>query len=444
MKSLILILALLLSTNSFTQGTWIYSVQDGAWEDSATWNIRIPTERDFVHIYHDVTKNGDLNINGSGASLITQPGSSARILGNLSSTGNNTSIQIYGGSSVDVQGDLDCYNCRTDNGGDLYVDGNITMHGGYITNNCYIVARDIEYKSGTSTHFGEKSIVRAIGHIITNAAINMEGGVFRSGGTFKIDTSGTVRPSWFGTSLHVKIVAFDSIINNGSITGDPTNLYYLEDDDCVITGTGTMTNVNVCVNEPYVETCGWVGSTPMPVELSSVKAIPQSNGSVLLHWTARIEENFSHYEIQKLHDNNWTTVGSVASLYNNSIRGGKYDYTDYPEVFSDIVYYRLKMIDTDGSFEYSDIVSAQIEIPKGSVYIYPNPVTGDYLNLVMESGRFSSIRIVSLSGKIVKRLTLADNGENEVSIGINDLPTAIYLLEIKGVNETIFRKFVKH
>ncbi len=111
-------------------------------------------------------------------------------------------------------------------------------------------------------------------------------------------------------------------------------------------------------------------SIPLPLELLSFKArLDGENG--LLNWVTAQELNFSHFEVEKSLDiYNWQRIGFVAGQNKNSIE--KYQFLD-ENIASCVNYYRLKMIDMDNTYEYSNTVAVDNNLI--SYLVYPNPTT---------------------------------------------------------------------
>jgi len=125
---------------------------------------------------------------------------------------------------------------------------------------------------------------------------------------------------------------------------------------------------------------GGASDNPLPVELSSFTAKALSNGKIQLNWRTETEVSNYGFEVERLQDYNieklqdWRKIGFVEgngnsnspkeySFTDNNTRYGKYDY-------------RLKQIDTDGQFEYSETIEVDAgNIPDGFVLEqnYPNP-----------------------------------------------------------------------
>jgi hypothetical protein len=117
-------------------------------------------------------------------------------------------------------------------------------------------------------------------------------------------------------------------------------------------------------------------TSPLPVELSSFSGIFQ-NGKVNLLWKTEIEVNNYGFEIERTassSNTDWKNIGFVEG-HGNSNTPKSYEFVDESVMYGKH-YYRLKQIDNDGSFEYSDVV--EIDVPLLQDYAileqnYPNP-----------------------------------------------------------------------
>ncbi len=117
-------------------------------------------------------------------------------------------------------------------------------------------------------------------------------------------------------------------------------------------------------------------TTPVPVELSSFTAKVGEN-SVSLNWTTSTETNNSGFEVQRKTADKWEKVSFIKGK-GTSTEKSDYSYTDdfkYQSV-SGVIVYRLKQIDLNGTFAYSDQLNVTVDFtPKEySLYQnYPNP-----------------------------------------------------------------------
>ncbi|MHC1737811.1 MAG: choice-of-anchor J domain-containing protein [Ignavibacteriaceae bacterium] len=111
---------------------------------------------------------------------------------------------------------------------------------------------------------------------------------------------------------------------------------------------------------------------PVPVELTSFTATSQDN-RVNLSWSTATESNSREFQIERKSGNNWTVIGSVEAA-GTSTSVMTYNFTD-KNVTSGKLNYRLKMVDTDGSFSYSKEINVEMGVPNtfSLSQNYPNP-----------------------------------------------------------------------
>ena len=110
----------------------------------------------------------------------------------------------------------------------------------------------------------------------------------------------------------------------------------------------------------------------LPVELLDFQAKRKDSDKILLQWTSSQELAFSHYEIERSSDSRqWEMLGKI---YGKG--AGNYDFEDRPEAAlqTQTLYYRLRLVDLNGTVRYSDIRSVEPEAR--SLHFYPNPSTG--------------------------------------------------------------------
>jgi hypothetical protein len=108
----------------------------------------------------------------------------------------------------------------------------------------------------------------------------------------------------------------------------------------------------------------------LPLNLLSFYAKRIENTSIL-SWNTSDEKFFSHFEIQKSRNlNEFSTIGTVDG---NNLSNGNYNFTDFnPDLFN-INYYRIRMIDKDGSSKFSKVMT--LNFSKNDFYFsVENPV----------------------------------------------------------------------
>jgi len=181
---------------------------------------------------------------------------------------------------------------------------------------------------------------------------------------------------------------------------------------------------------------GNITSYVLPVELISFTA-KQDKQSIQLDWQTASEENNEGFEVQRSNNGEEWEVLDFVEGNGTTLEVQNYTYTD-EESFAGVNYYRLKQIDFDGQFEYSEIVNISQKISNISIIeIFPNPVT-DGLNIVGAEGK---VTIYNILGQPMKQFTVSD--ENS-SIDVVDLPKGQYILRIQQQNgNMVTKQFVK-
>ena len=237
----------------------------------------------------------------------------------------------------------------------------------------------------------------------SNVKVTLSWGTPRSGGIDNPSSLAVAR--WNGTAWKDE--------GNGTITGDNTE--------------GTVQSLNAVTNFSPFTLASVSALNPLPVTIVNFNAINQQQ-SISLLWTTENEKNFSHFEIEKKGgNNNFASIATIAA--NNNAALQQYSFNDETP-FIGTSYYRLKLVDIDGNFKYSKVVSVTI-INAPSFVIYPNPAK-DQVRIIF-SGKISSIEISDVSGKLVKRM----NSNTGNRYNISDLQKGIYIIKIYDENNGV-------
>ena len=176
---------------------------------------------------------------------------------------------------------------------------------------------------------------------------------------------------------------------------------------------------------------------PLPVELVTFTGYNDRLKNIL-NWTTASEINADRFEIQKLSDtnNDWQYIGEVVAAGNSQ---GQKDYTFIDAApFVGNNYYRLKMIDNDGTFTYSNTINIPISeaIVNSFINIFPNPTTGNVKVLLQSiKEKASELSITNLLGQQVLTIPATlQKGINTVTFDISNLASGTYLISF--IDET--------
>lgn len=179
----------------------------------------------------------------------------------------------------------------------------------------------------------------------------------------------------------------------------------------------------------------------LPVELTHFAAEAQ-RGGVLLTWQTASETNNQGFDIQRSKDGiNWEKIGYQQGA-GNSTTTQDYRHND-TQPLSGINYYRLKQIDVEGDFIYSDVVSVSYG-DKGFA-VFPVPAK-DEITLQLESPQTTiGVRIINVIGEVIHAQELhLSEGVNQVTLDISDYTKGVYFLTIDNGNKNGTQRFVKH
>lgn len=183
---------------------------------------------------------------------------------------------------------------------------------------------------------------------------------------------------------------------------------------------------------------GFNGSSaliPLPVELSFFEVKPMKNEIVKLNWQTQSEENSDYFEIQRSrseNENEFENIGRVSSE-GNSTWVNDYEFEDRLPVLNQFSYYRLKQVDLDGKFVFSNIQSVKIK-GEGVLGVFPNPIKNNQtLNISYpnKSDLEKRVHIVNSMGAIVFKSVLENqNGENNAIFDLPELAVGIYFVSV--------------
>ncbi len=173
-------------------------------------------------------------------------------------------------------------------------------------------------------------------------------------------------------------------------------------------------------------------NTTLPVTLKSVSATVRPVG-IDINWKVENESSMLKYEIEKSKNGfDFTGIGMV-----DATNKSNYNFTD-ASILTGVFYYRIKMINTNGSYKYSYIISVKLS-NNTDITIYPNPVANTLLINGLKNN--NSIKIVNSAGQIV----LQQNANtNSLSMDVSSFKPGIYAIQIASENEKIISKtFIK-
>ncbi|MEM6771516.1 MAG: YHYH protein, partial [Bacteroidota bacterium] len=189
------------------------------------------------------------------------------------------------------------------------------------------------------------------------------------------------------------------------------------------------------------------GSTePMlPLDLLAFSATAkQAELTARLNWTTSNEQNVSHFAIERSSDGQTFEQVGLVGANNEAEQEQFYAFDDLVGLFG-TWYYRLKLVDLDGSFTYSPIRTVELSENILAIWVSPNPTSENiFWSLNNSTPLPGKVELFSASGKLLSRTTFTDASDQSGTFFVSEYPAGVYYLSIKitGQQQEV-RKVIK-
>ncbi len=209
-----------------------------------------------------------------------------------------------------------------------------------------------------------------------------------------------------------------------------------------ISGTGT-------IDDPYyakvsgVSTLSSIGITnfsALPLKLISFGGSFMNEGAIQLNWVTSDEINVKEFDVESSSNGKDFQTIRIQSA-KNLININEYTATNILQT-NQIMYYRLKMVNNDGSAVYSKIITLNKKSNENSINVFPNPASNVITVSHKAADNKSIIRIFNQSGKLVLAQSVV-YGETSTPINITSLAAGSYTLQFNTNAINTSYKFIK-
>ncbi len=205
-----------------------------------------------------------------------------------------------------------------------------------------------------------------------------------------------------------------------------------------LTGTGEEI---VCVSYPNsaiigsVTACGaanccttpFNSGGPLPIFLTDFKVSLNQQGKAVLNWASALEIDSKSYTIEKSTNGvNFNEAGQVAAS-GTTRSTSNYSFTD-KNAIAGRTYYRLKMLDIDGKFEYSKVVSVNGKVGN-VVTVGPNPFITSIQLYGIASTELSAKNVQVLNA-VGQQVAYKVTGANTITLDAA-APAGVYIIKLK-------------
>lgn len=181
---------------------------------------------------------------------------------------------------------------------------------------------------------------------------------------------------------------------------------------------------------PAPATKGAGNTVPLPVALTAFNA-KLTNTGAMLEWTTASEENNDYFAVEMSRDA--TRFSESAKINGNGTTESFETYTyEYSNLAPGTYYFRLRQVDFDGQYSYSDVVSLTVE--GGRDFLMASNTVTDFIAINVTNPR--PARVLNMAGAVVAEFALTE-GRNKLDI--SSLAQGMYILS-DGINA---KRFVK-
>jgi hypothetical protein len=184
-----------------------------------------------------------------------------------------------------------------------------------------------------------------------------------------------------------------------------------------------------------------------PITLSSFNVRLANNETSVLSWNAQSEINANRYEIERSENAiNFSNRGNVTAI-GSPTRSQDYTYNDALNTSASKVYYRLKMVDNDGSYKYSSVVTLNLKNAGTTINTYPNPfVSNIKIDIVSQIEEVGHVKLIAIDGRVVTQFDVKlTKGNNAIQMNnLAGLPKSTYTVEVSTATNKFTKRVVKN
>jgi len=211
-------------------------------------------------------------------------------------------------------------------------------------------------------------------------------------------------------------------------------------------GTGFFTGASTAGGTDHVLP---LSAVPIPVKFTTFSAVRKDNNGVL-NWQVENESVVTDkYLVERsFNGRDFNTINTLAARTNGTTGSNAYVYTDVDlkSLRSDIIYYRIKQLDKDGKFAYTEIRSIRLDGKSFAASVFPNPVVGvANVNIDLIEDAKVNIILTDAAGKeIQKALIEGKEGQNIYKLNMSTVASGTYQLKVSAGNESKVISIIKN
>lgn len=186
-----------------------------------------------------------------------------------------------------------------------------------------------------------------------------------------------------------------------------------------------------------------MGPLPLPIELVDFRGKYLNNQSVL-SWVTASEKDNDYFILERSDDaHEFTQIGKIDGA-GNSNSFLNYQFID-PKPINQVAYYRLKQVDFDGKYSYSQVIALRNnDITKAEIKAFPNPSQGEFLitKIPFEDGESYVSQVYNLQGELLKKDLHISESNGNLLLQLNELKSGIYWVSLTNGYTTVTTKVI--
>jgi trimeric autotransporter adhesin len=300
--------------------------------------------------------------------------------------------------------------------------------------------------------------------VVTSSFYKNTGAIRIKSGVRYLDRNITITPTVTSFGIPVKVRLYISKAELDALIAEPlsgvssiSNLKVLKNNDpcgaAIVNAAALLSPTNTLLTDLQQGPNGYVlqvdvsgfssfyfaaSSGTLPLNLLTFKGKLQGNNTTLLEWETSSEVNTAFFTVERSIDGStFNSIGDVTARGNGTTKT-KYPFTDntISSLASAVIYYRLKMVDRDGSFKYSGIVSIALADITDRISVFPNPVHSTVtVSIAAIHDEKVKWQVIDNTGRVVLQSNLnLLRGANMTTIDLAQLSTGSYYLRVSGTS----------
>ncbi|KAA5534840.1 T9SS type A sorting domain-containing protein [Taibaiella lutea] len=186
----------------------------------------------------------------------------------------------------------------------------------------------------------------------------------------------------------------------------------------------------------------FIVSTPLPLNITSFHAGAIDSGA-RLDWAMAASGELSYFVIERSGDGKkYESIREMKASAESKNKSTSYFYID-KNWLAGLNYYRLKSVNVNGKFQYSNVVSIENTKDGNQISIIQNPVTRILSLKITELKNDIKIQVMDLNGKEIMNKTVASYFSGQYDLNVAGIAAGQYILQVSGLSSNLSFKFVK-